>query len=157
MQDPRQHALLRQVRVQALQGEQVLAALGRVGCPGVPRADGSRVAQQKTGTTIAAAADSVGVLSSLAAQASGQAQAVAYTLLVMRLFEPHRSAPHVHTSCALALSSRVCPRSSVRSSPDSHPRGVPAAATGRGNTIRSPFDDLPCAHTREQLPISQKA
>ena len=80
MQDPRQHALLRRVHVQALQAEQVLAALGRVGCPGVPRAVGSRVAQQETGPKIAAAADSVELLSSLAAQASGQAQAVAYTL-----------------------------------------------------------------------------
>lgn len=98
MQDPRRHALLRRFRVQALQGEQILAALGRVGCVGDPRAVGSGVAQQKTGTTIAAVADSVGVLSPLAAQASGQAQAVAYTLLVMRRFEPHRST-HVHTSC----------------------------------------------------------
>ena len=135
MQDPRRHALLRRVRVQALQGEQILAALGRVGCVGDPRAVGSGVAQQKTGTTIAAVADSVGVLSPLAAQASGQAQAVAYTVLVMRRFEPHHSA-HMCTHRVCTRANRVCTRSSVRSSPDSHPRGFPAAATGRGNTTR---------------------
>ena len=93
--------------MQALQGEQILASLGRVGCPGVPRAVGSRVAQQETGPKIAAAADSVELLSSLAAQASGQAQAVAYTLLVMRLFEPHRSAPCAHIVCPRAHRARA--------------------------------------------------
>ena len=105
LQDTRRHALLQhgRVRVQALQGEQNLAAMGRVGCSGVPRAVGSGVAQQKTRPTIASVADSVGVLSSLAAQASGQAQAVAYTLLVMRLFEPHRSAPCARIVCPVLI------------------------------------------------------
>lgn len=71
----------------ALQGERALAALGRAGRFGGPRAGGSGVALQTTGPTLAAGTASLGVFSPLggvlAAQASRQAQAVAYFLLAI--------------------------------------------------------------------------